>query len=430
MFAGEEKLTQEGQGAEAVIQAVTTDAIDDEEFFPDGGLRAWLVVIGCFSVNSVVIGFCFVWGVFQPYYAEGILAGTPPSTLSLLGSVPGALMTMLSVVTGKLADRYQYKPMIGIGCILWLFTMLGIAFSTRLWHFMLTQGVLQGIAGSFIFPISAALPSQWFRKKRAFSTGIVLAGSPFGAAATSAIVRVMLSHFSLRKTMLIKTGIDVAVLGTAYLLIKERRKPSTRIIWYDKKYLADPTFWSITLCVCLSNFGYPAPFFYLPTFAKQKIPNLPELLSALSITILNISSVIGRCCAGFFADRFGPTNAIFFTILMSGLAQLLVWNFVSDYPGIMAMSVLYGFFGLCFWSLATPVAAWFYGTENLAGLTGLIFLFAAPGELLGPPITAAIYDATKSWHCVIAFSGTVQVVGAITLLYARFKREPSLSKVC
>lgn len=66
----------------------------------------------------------------------------------------------------------------------------------------------------------------------------------------------------------------------------------------------------------------------------------------------------------------------------------------------MAMSALYGFFGLCFWSLATPVgssapsipvtsslknkypgtAAWFYGTENLAGLTGLIFLFAAPGE--------------------------------------------------
>lgn len=66
----------------------------------------------------------------------------------------------------------------------------------------------------------------------------------------------------------------------------------------------------------------------------------------------------------------------------------------------MAMSVLYGFFGVCFWSLATPVgssassiqarlslkcqsispAAWFYGTENLAGLSGLLFLFAAPGE--------------------------------------------------
>ena len=82
--------------------------------------------------------------------------------------------------------------------------------------------------------------------------------------------------------MLIKAGVDAAVLGAAYLLIKERRKPSATIIWYDKKYLKDPTFWSITLCMCLANFGYPAPLFYLPTFAKQKIPNLTELVSPRS----------------------------------------------------------------------------------------------------------------------------------------------------
>jgi hypothetical protein len=107
-----------------------------------------------------------------------------------------------------------------------------------------------------------------------------------GAAGTSAIIRVMLSNFGLRKTMLIKAGIDAVVLGTAYLLIKERRKPSTTIIWYDKKFLTDPTFWSIILCLCMANFGYPAPFFYLPTFAKQKIPNLSELVSIPSYGVL------------------------------------------------------------------------------------------------------------------------------------------------
>jgi hypothetical protein len=74
-------------------------------------------------------------------------------------------------------------------------------------------------------------------------------------------------------------GVDATVLGAAFLFIKERRKPSTTIVWYDKKYLTDPTFWSITLCMFLANFGYPAPLFYLPTFAKQKIPNLTELVS-------------------------------------------------------------------------------------------------------------------------------------------------------
>lgn len=49
--------------------------------------------------------------------------------------------------------------MIRIGCILWVFTMLGIAFSTKLWHFMITQGVMQGIASGFIFPICVCIIS-------------------------------------------------------------------------------------------------------------------------------------------------------------------------------------------------------------------------------------------------------------------------------
>ena len=47
--------------------------------------------------------------------------------------------------------------MIGIGCILWVATMLGIAFSTKLWHFMLTQGVMQGVASGFIFPVCVCI---------------------------------------------------------------------------------------------------------------------------------------------------------------------------------------------------------------------------------------------------------------------------------
>jgi len=204
--------------------------------------------------------------------------------------------------------------MIGIGCVLWVATMLGVAFSTKLWHFMLTQGVMQGIAGGFVFPVCVCVifirdftiwltraivcisfpmvPQESWLLDRHSLVGELLryehgtsayrntcADLSLGAAATSAIIREMLSRFGLRKTMLIKTGVDAIVLGAAYLLIKERRKPSKTVIWYDKKFLTDLSFWSITMCMCLANLGYPAPFFYLPTFAKQKIPNLSELVS-------------------------------------------------------------------------------------------------------------------------------------------------------
>jgi hypothetical protein len=74
-------------------------------------------------------------------------------------------------------------------------TMLGVAFSAILGCFALTREVIQGIVSGFIFPFRVrALPTsdpplqltrvivhtlspQWSRKKRAFSTGVVLAGS-------------------------------------------------------------------------------------------------------------------------------------------------------------------------------------------------------------------------------------------------------------
>lgn len=57
MFAVEEKLGQNGRSAEAAVEVITASTTEDVEEFPDGGLRAWLVVVGCFVVNAVTVGF-------------------------------------------------------------------------------------------------------------------------------------------------------------------------------------------------------------------------------------------------------------------------------------------------------------------------------------------------------------------------------------
>jgi len=57
MFSVEEKPSQKDRSTEAVAQVVATPTIKDEDDFPDGGLRAWLVVAGCFVVNAVTVGF-------------------------------------------------------------------------------------------------------------------------------------------------------------------------------------------------------------------------------------------------------------------------------------------------------------------------------------------------------------------------------------
>lgn len=57
MFVVEEKSSQKGRGTETVTQVIASPTVEDEEDFPDGGLRAWLVVVGCFVVSAVTVGF-------------------------------------------------------------------------------------------------------------------------------------------------------------------------------------------------------------------------------------------------------------------------------------------------------------------------------------------------------------------------------------
>lgn len=124
--------------------------------------------------------------------------------------------------------------------------------------------------------------------------------------------------------------------------------------------------------------------------------------------------------------------------------------------------IIFGLTGPCYVSLTTPVAATLYGTHNLATLTGLLSLASLPGKfpsegrklrqlkheagaLSGPPIGGLILGRTgRNWHAVAGYSGMVQLVGMLCVLYgecmrtghlvetkvilvtARFKREPRI----
>ncbi|KAM5533520.1 hypothetical protein V8D89_012857, partial [Ganoderma adspersum] len=347
---------------------------------PDGG-RGWVVLFGCMIFSAAISGWGYVWGVTEEYLKSNVFPDASESVLSTLGSIGGMFMTLLSVVPGKLADRYGYKPFLALGGVLWTISMLACAFATELWHFFLIMGPVQGISLALVYPLIVALPAQWFLKYRALATSMVVAGSSLGGAISTLVFRVMLTSLGLRRSFLIYTAIDGVLLFAAWFMIAERRKPTQRkeIIWFDKSFFADPVFWSLGGCLFFTIFGYLSPIFFLPTFTRQKLPNLPPLLTVLPITMLSFSSSIGRPLLGFAADRIGPVNTLWIAIMLSGLTQLLVWTFVSTYAGIIAFGIMYGFVCGCFLSLSSAVAAQLYGSGRLAGLSGLLLLFNLPG---------------------------------------------------
>ncbi|CAE6479612.1 unnamed protein product [Rhizoctonia solani] len=418
---------------EQVEKAISSTEGQTDEFV-EGGIEGWKVVIGCALISGPSIGWNLIWGVFQKYHANHFLAGTPGATLSVIGSLQNSLMMALAFVSGKFGDRYGYKKFIAAGCIVVFVGQLLAAFCDNLWSIFVTQGVLQGLGCGLLLPMIFAIPSQWFKKRRGLATGFVIAGSSFGGAVPALIVQEMLDRMSFRNTLLIYSFVQGVTMLAGFLLVKVRpsapkpQTPAREIKWFDKKYLTDPMFWSFWIALFFALFGYMSPFVFISVYTSEKIPNISTQLANLPIPIMSFASAIGRTGAGYVADRIGFMNAFILAISISGLSQLILWNVAAEtYAGIMVFSVVFGLTGPCFLSLVTPIAASMYGIDNLATLTGIFNIANVPGLLSGPPIGGVILEgAGRNWHALAAYSGGIQILGVICMLYARFKKDSRL----
>lgn len=154
-------------------------------------------------------------------------------------------------------------------------------------------------------------------------------------------------------------------------------------LYLDRRHLS--MFTANDLLTCVS--GYATPYFFISVFAKEKNPNISTFISTVPILVMNYSAMCGRILVGLGADKIGPVNTFMLSIAVSGLTQVLIWNFASSLASILVFAVSYGFWGGVFISLLPPAAAQLFGHEQLANLSGLLFLSTLPGE--NSPINAA-----------------------------------------
>lgn len=108
---------------------------------PDGGLRAWLVVLGAASIFFCCMGFSNSFGTFTEYYLTHQLRHRSPDDVAWIGSLSAFLQFFVGMIGGPSFDRYGSKVFIHIRYVLrkremtattWiLITNHGIGYSPR-----------------------------------------------------------------------------------------------------------------------------------------------------------------------------------------------------------------------------------------------------------------------------------------------------------
>ncbi|GAA5971468.1 hypothetical protein JCM11641_008366 [Rhodosporidiobolus odoratus] len=359
---------------------------------PDGGLKAWLTVLGGWLILFSTFGYVNAFGVFQSYYKEYVFQDHSESDISWIGSVQLCLTLSMALVAGPLFDKGRFRLLVAVGSALWIASVFLIPEASEFWHAMLIQGVMGGIGCGLLFLPSMSIQSHWFAKKRNLAIGIVASGSSLGGIAFP----IMLNKLFANRDVGFSAGVhDTGYLVAACLVIANlimSPNPARKLIQkpppapFKQLFSAPYTF--LIIGATLLNFGLWFPNFYIQVYGQAN--GLDTNLSFYLLAIFNAGSFGGRTIPNLIADRTGPFLVQCICCLSAGIL-LFFMKLCTDAASIVVFAALYGFLSGGFISLVSPVIVSMSDHLSEIGLRqGIAFLAVAGAAVGGNPIAGKL----------------------------------------
>ncbi|GAA6062305.1 hypothetical protein JCM10212_004393, partial [Sporobolomyces blumeae] len=293
----------------------------DELAPPDGGLRAWLNVVGGFLVLFASFGYTNAFGVYQAYYSQTIYRRYSDSAISWIGSVQLCLFFVLALVAGPLFDKGRFRFLIAFGSAIQITSIFLIPECDEFWQTMLVQGVMSGAGIGLLFLPALSIQSHWFLRRRATAIGIVACGSSVGGIAFPIMLNKLFVNpsvgfptafepvsFALQTPFLnawpsidpftfpVRSAgyVVAACLAVANVIMAPHparlvaKKPPLPPL----KKILTPVYLCMTIGAFLLNWGLWMPLFYLQLYAQSK--GVSANLSFYTLAVYNAGSVFGR----------------------------------------------------------------------------------------------------------------------------------------
>ncbi|OCL04162.1 MFS general substrate transporter [Glonium stellatum] len=387
---------------------------------PDGGLHAWLKVLGGFLVYINIWGFTLSFGAFQAYYQHELLASSSASAISWIGTVQAWLLILVGVLSGPLFDLGYFRYMLYIGNFLVVFGIMMLSLAKEYWQVFLAQGLCMGLGAGFLYVPSLALVGIWFSRKRALAMGIVMSGIAVGGVIyIIAFDRLTISSgfpWAIRVMGFVALGIALLSFPTLLSGSSQLARPRKARKLFDTSAFKDRLFILFTCSTFTTFLGYMVPYFYIPTYAQDRL-GVSESFSLYILVISIAGSFFGRLATGYVAHHVGSMLTWIVCALVSGMLSLC-WISIESQKAFIAFSVLWGFFsaglvtlpGSCFPNICPDLSL--LGTR-----LGMSWGISSIASLIGAPIAGALLRTSTSSNGtpVINFLG-VQVWSGVFLL--------------
>lgn len=122
---------------------------------------------------------------------------------------------------------------------------------------------------------------------------------------------------------------------------------------FDATALKDRLFVVFTCCSFFTFLGYIIPYFYIPTYARDRLGASDSM--ALYMLVMSVAaSFFGRLASGILAQYIGPTATWALCSFASGI-MALSWISIETQSTFIAFSILWGELTFLFFRLLTIV---------------------------------------------------------------------------
>ena len=410
--------TKEIDGA-SLTNVSSKPSVNDIRSVPNGGLKAWLQVLGSFFVYFNTWGIVNAFGIYQTYYKHGRLTSSNPSDISWIGSIGAFLLMLVGSVAGPAYDMGYAHHLLAVGSFLIVLGQMMLSLSTEYYQVFLAQGVSIGVGTGCIFVSGVAILSTYFSTKIATATGIAAAGSSLGGMLYPIIFYKLQPHIGFAWATRVLGFIAFSTLALSNVVLRVRVLPSARRAFFDFPAWKELPYLFFNLGSFFAFFGLYAPFFYVQSYVIEMGIMEPGLAFYL-LAVLNAASTFGRIIPNYIADRLGPLNIIFPS---AGLAGLLQYGLIGakSPAAVMVVIALYGFFSGTLVSLPATIYVQLAGAKNRGKIgtrMGMGFAFVSIGMLVGTPITGAILTRW-GFKYVWIYGGTFSIAGSACMTLAR-----------
>ncbi|KDQ56714.1 hypothetical protein JAAARDRAFT_70427 [Jaapia argillacea MUCL 33604] len=437
------------------------DDAEGELTYPEGGWKAYSVVLGSFLSIAACFGMTNSLGALEAQLAAAALKDYSRDHIGWIFGVYAFISFFGGIQIGPMFDAYGPRWLMVSGSVTLISGVILFSVSTKYWHFMLTLGILCGVGTSLLFTPSVAAIGHWSLRRRGELTGIAATGGSIGGIVFPLLIQHTAPKMGFGWSLRIVGFVMIPLCAGGILLVRGRTeifhsltprvplseaspisekssassqtevnpRPERRKAFggakIDLTAFKDPRFALTTIGVFMIEWGIFIPLTYLTSHAISI--GISQTLSYQLLAILNAGSVFGRWFPGLLADRMGRFNTMILTTLFCSLTVFGFWLSSGYAESHEARKALLIVFALCYGFGSgtgiglTPVCVGqICSTQDYGKRYGTCYFIVSFGALTGIPIAGAILSVDNGQYFgLIMFCGATYIAALGFFVAAR-----------